>query len=889
MVTGRRFGVYELQDLLGAGGMGEVYRARDTRLGRDVAIKILPPAFIDDPDRRARFEREAHVLATLNHPHIGAIYGLEECDGRRALVLELVEGETLSEWIARARSQKDLSRHVTDSLTLARQIAEALDAAHDKGVIHRDLKPANIRITSEGLVKVLDFGLAKAAGEDNAGPDLTHSPTVALGHTRDGMILGTAAYMSPEQARGKPVDKRTDIWAFGCVLYEMLTGRVAFAGDTASDTIAAILDREPPWSALPPTTPLPIRRLLLRCVDKDLKGRLRDIGDARSEIADVLSGATMSTAEAVVPPVRPTSVRWRERLLWAVGALIAVAGTVWVSRAVPFENSVNIWAPPTRSPASLAISPDGRMLVYEGTTDGVSRLWLRVVKRASGATPPLDAEPLAETEDGSFPFWSPDSQVVYFFARGRLNQIDIATRLVRDLAPASATPLGGTASRDGTILFSPNVSGGIVRISEQGGDPVPVRNEGSVPQFLPDGRRYLFLLTTKASTSGAYVGGEPGIERPRLLDTGTALVSAPPDHVLFVRDGTLFAQRIDPDRLTLAEKPTVVADRVLVSSDGFMPAVSVSAEGSIVVRRGSTGVQSQLVWFDRNGNEIERIKDFGGSSPSLSPDGRFVVVSRPGNGFAGVAVLDTATGAFSWVNAFRSNSPLWLRGDDMVYSLINKTPSVDLFIKPVTSEGIGRPLLETDTNKTANDWSRDRRYLLYRNNDPKTRFDIMALRFDTSGRPGKPFPVVHTSAEEREAQFSPDADWIAYQSNRSGSYEIYIERFPDPASASAVARSPRPVLVSRGGGTQVRWRHDGRELFYIAPDGMLMAVPMRFDSSGPVPETPVRLFASRVNPASQTIGRQEYIVSEDGKKFLISIPAETTSAISLIQNWKPEP
>ena len=436
LLTGRHIGVYQLKTLLGAGGMGEVYRARDTKLGRDVAIKILPRVFTSDPERLARFEREARMLASLNHPHIGAIYGLEDADGVRALVLELIEGETLADRIRRGPLP------VAAALTIARQIADALDTAHEKGIVHRDLKPANIKVTPDGVVKVLDFGLAKAATGHGSSLDLSQSPTVSAGGTREGIIIGTAAYMSPDQARGKPVDKRTDIWAFGCVLYEMLTGRVPFPGKTISDTVAAVLGQEPDWHALPAATPAAIRRLLGRCLQKDLKIRLRDIADARLEI-DETGSESLSPGPALAP------LRLTERLAWlatvGVLALVVAAMATWAVRPAPPPPEVHleINTPPVSDPealSSLAISPDGRTLVFVAPVEGEPQLWARQLDS-------VEARPIPGTSDAASPFWSQDSRSVAFYANGALKRIDLAGGLVRALTQAPVG-VGGAWNRE---------------------------------------------------------------------------------------------------------------------------------------------------------------------------------------------------------------------------------------------------------------------------------------------------------------------------------------------------------------------------------------------------------------------------------------------------------
>ncbi len=441
---------------IGVGGMGEVYRARDTKLGRDVAIKILPSAFSSDPDRLARFEREARVLASLNHPHIGAIYGLEDADGLRALVLELVDGETLAERIARG----PLRLH--DTLAIARQIADALEAAHEKGIIHRDLKPANIKITSDGTVKVLDFGLARVTAGDVGTADLTQSPTITVGGTREGVILGTASYMSPEQARGRPADKRADVWAFGIVLYEMLTGRAAFEGETVSDVLAKVIEREPDWSALPASTPVRLRELLRRCARKDPKTRLQAIGDARIQIEELIGGAPDESVATVVMQPR---ARRRARFAWIVAALslatarlLAVPASLYLFRAVPdpLPTRFEINTPPTSDPVSFALSHDGRQLAFVAMAEGTPRLWVRPLDQVT-------ARPLAGTEGARYPFWKPDGRAIGFFADGKLKRIDLGSGALEDLADAP-NGRGGTWNSDDVVVFAPSGYGVLMRV-----------------------------------------------------------------------------------------------------------------------------------------------------------------------------------------------------------------------------------------------------------------------------------------------------------------------------------------------------------------------------------------------------------------------------------------
>ncbi|HEV8132810.1 MAG TPA: protein kinase, partial [Acidobacteriota bacterium] len=525
---GTRLGAYEILSLLGAGGMGEVYRARDSKLGREIAIKVLPEAFTRDPERLARFEREARLLASLNHPNIGSIYGLEESNGTRFLVLELVPGETLADLIS-PQSRTPPSRgadrpsgrvgewesgrisrgfEIDEALRVCLQIAEAVEAAHEKGIIHRDLKPANVKVTPEGKVKVLDFGLAKAFAPDESSPSISLSPTLTLQSLREGVILGTAAYMSPEQARGKPLDKRTDIWSFGCVLYECLAGRQAFTGETVTDIIAAIVKNDPEWALLPATTPPNIQLLLRRCLQKDRNIRLHDIADARIEIDEALKAPSPALPLSPSPaPPEASSVR-----LWmAVSALLAMIvvalalAVVYLSRPGEETGAIRSYVlPPEKSSffsiggigaGPVAVSPDGRRITFVALTEGKRQLWVR----------PLDAlaaQPLAGTEDASYPFWSADSQYIGFFTGGKLKKINASGGPAQTLCDA---PIGrgGTWNRDGTILFAPNAAGSLYRVSAAGGAASAVtkvnesRGERAhrFPCFLPDGRHFLYIDT----------------------------------------------------------------------------------------------------------------------------------------------------------------------------------------------------------------------------------------------------------------------------------------------------------------------------------------------------------------------------------------------------------
>jgi eukaryotic-like serine/threonine-protein kinase len=882
VLTGRRLGAYQILAPLGAGGMGDVYRARDMRLGREVAIKILPRAFTADTDRLARFEREARMLASLNHPHIAAIYGIEDAPTEtsvpvRALILELIEGETLAERIARAG--KGLP--ITEALDIARQIAEALDAAHEKGIVHRDLKPANIKITPDGVVKVLDFGLAKATTGDGSTPDLTHSPTVTVGGTRDGIILGTAAYMSPEQARGQAVDKRTDIWAFGCVLYEMLTGRLAFSGDTVSDTIAAILERQPDWSALPATTRAGVRRLIQRCFEKDPKRRLRDVADATTDLDEADVAAT--------PAIAALSYRGYVQWLVALSAALAVFAALFGIRAFrsappPAEVRLEMATLPTPDPISLAISPDGQKVVFAATSNGRPRLWLRSLSAAS-------AVPLEGTDGGFYPFWSPDSKSIGFFANGELERIDLDGGLVRVLANAP-NPVGGTWNREGTILFTPNYAGPIFQISATGGGAAALpqfeakRGTQRFPLFLPDGRHFLYYVPAGAEPRGVYVGQLDGTTNVHLLDADAPAVYAPVSrHLLFVRQGKLMAEEFDPAELALSGNPFPIADQVVTDGLPTSVALSSSAAGPVVYRAGVGRAQRQYIWFDRTGKEIGTVgepNDAGPGNPALSPDSRRVATNRTIDGNTDIWILDLGR---DLLNRFTFDMaadavPRWSPDGNQIVFTSNRTGVYDLYLKPANGSGTEELLLATSQNKAPADWSPDGGFILYRTPGLSTGFDLWALPIHGDR---KPFPVAQTNFEERDGQFSPDGKWIAYQSNESGRVEIVIQSFPSPGSK---------LQVSREGGAQIRWRADGKELFYIALDGRLMAVPIQFalDGRSVNAGTPVPLFATRVGGAVQASNPQQYVASPDGQRFLMNtLPEEgNASPITVILNWHPE-
>jgi Tol biopolymer transport system component len=874
---GTRLGPYEVGVPIGAGGMGEVYRATDTNLKRPVAVKVLPPAVATTAGNLARFQREAEVLALLNHPNIASIYGLERTDGAAALVMELVEGPTLADRIARAPIP------VEEALSIAKQIAEALEAAHEQGIIHRDLKPANVKVRPDGVVKVLDFGLAKAFEPAGAlSTRVIDSPTItAPALTGIGALLGTAAYMSPEQASGKVVDKRTDIWAFGCVVYEMLTGRRAFPGDEVSNVLASVLTREPDWSLLPAGLSSVRISCIKRCLHKDRKQRIRDIGDVLLAVDGAFDTEVLSAARRV----RDARRRW----LPAVGlAIVTVVAAVQTARLWRFSGSVSpefefrleiVTPPPPTSgltgPRSLAISPDGSKVVFTALVERQVRLWLRSLDSSIARSVP-------GTEAAVLPFWAPDSRSVGFFANGQLKRLDVVGGTIRTLASAPFG-LGGAWNTDGTIVFAPIFSGPLHRISAEGGEPAVLtqlaagQRSHRTPQFLPDGRRFLFVADGPDGTS-IHVGDLDGSPTRRLVDAELADVHYPSSRLLFLRQGTLFSQQLD-ESVTLTGNPQPLAEQVA--------AMAASRAGPIIYRTLGRAGRRQFVWMDRKGNEITRVggprEEQDPGDLAMSPDGRYVALQRSVDGNADIWLLETARGVLSRfttepvANYSGRFSP---DGKRVSYSS-SRSGVLDLYAKSASGDGNEELLLATPQNKSPSDWSPDGRFLLFRSVDPVTSHDLWALPLD--GR-RQPFPVVRTNFVEAFGQFSPDGRWIAYQSDETGREEVYVQPFPGPG----------PKLhISTQGGAQMRWRRDGKEMFYLALDGRMMAVQMRSTHGGARLEAsePEPLFTARVGEIVplQSGYLLSYVVSPDGQRFLMNEIVEEPAAmpVTVLLNWKP--
>lgn len=876
-----RIGPYEVTGTLGRGGMGEVYRARDSRLNRDVAVKVLPAALERDPERLARFTREAQILAALNHPNIAMLFGLEDSQKGRALVMELVEGPTLAGRIQQGAIPLD------EAVPLALQIAQAFEYAHGRGVVHRDLKPANVKITPEGRVKVLDFGLAKAlSSEPERSSDPSNSPTMTMGMTAGmtaaGVIMGTAGYMSPEQAKGKSADHRADIWAFGVVLAEMLTGKPLYAGETAGEIMASIIKDQPSLAQLPAATPPGIRYLIERCLHKDPQQRLQHMGEARI----ILENPERHGANLQIS-AQPQPVGARSRLAlvlpWVLaGALAVAAGTlafVHFREHAQVESSLRfqIPAPGKSAIGPFRISPGGRDLVFIAGT----KLWLRPLDS-------LESKALEGTDGASYPFWSPDSENIGFFAQGKLKRIPRSGGLVQTLCDAPSAR-GGTWNREGVIVFSPGPNAPLFRVMETGGTSSPVGRLVSgfggyrFPEFLPDGQHFLYLAQAdKVEENGIYLGALDGTAARLLPNFSNAIFAPGPTgvgkgHLLFRQSGTLMALPFDPDHLKPIGDAVPVAERIglaAYANTGF-GAFSVASDGTLVIGSGLAGNQ-QVVWVDRQGKTLSVVTEasldssIAGSSLDLSPDGRTLafVTGNPEESTIWLQALSGGTPTrFSFAPG-RNGYPIWSPdGSRILYGHQNQSGYLTAtVVKPSNGAAKEEVLLPeravSGVNQFPYDWSRDGKWVLFRNDAPTPNIWMFPV-----GADGKPVPFVQGSSAETEARFSPDGKFVVYQSDESGLLQVYVQRMPPNGSK---------WQVSKSGGQTPRWR--GSEIFYISPDQKLMAAPVKTEPTF-VSGTPEPLFA--------TSG--PYAPASDGKHFVVAMPATNSAQLpplTVITHWQ---
>jgi Tol biopolymer transport system component len=881
---GTRLGSLEIMALLGKGGMGEVYRARDTKLKREVAIKILPEQFSRDRDRVSRFQREAEVLASLNQPNIAAIYDLQEADGAQFLVLELVEGETLADRIARGPVP------VEEALNIAKSICEALEAAHEKGIVHRDLKPANVKITPEGNVKVLDFGLAKAMEGVPTSSTLSHSPTM-LSATMSGAIIGTAAYMSPEQARGRTVDKRADIWAFGCVLYEMLTRKQAFRGEDVTDILTSIVKGEPDWEALPADVPANIRTLLRRCFQKDLKKRTRDAGDVGIEIDETLSAPARPASDS--PATIP--VLGRGGFFVAIGSLLLVGlvtgFVVWHWKPVPPGpvSRFTITLPRGQRLAGLdgtaiTFSPDGKRFAYVATTGGPQRLYLRDMDS-------LEVKPLVGTEGAVSPFFSPDGQWVGFFTIDKLKKISTSGGPPVTLARVSEFGRGGSWGTDGNIVFASRFDSELSLVSAAGGGAVQSitnvdrsKGEGSHrwPHHLPGTSALLFTVGTGGSWDDARIEifNPKAGERRVLIEGGSDARYVLTRHLVFVRAGTLMAVPFDLQRLEVRGSPAPFVEGVLPSPDKTGSAhATISDSGSLAYISGDARVSERtLVWVDRKGTqELLPLPPQSYRRPRVSPDGRRVTLDIDQGNKQDVWIYELLRGTLTRLTSRGSNFfPEWSSDGKKVTFGSDTAGAEGVFWKNADGSGSEEPVW-TSPNKELgsglpSSWSPDGQILMMTEFDPGTGLDI--LTFSLKTRQSRPF--LRTPFNEGNPAFSRDGLWIAYQSDESGRDEIYVQPFPGPGSK---------VQVSTEGGTEPAWSRDGRELFYRDGDKM-RAVETKtkptFQASKP------QVLFERPYLSNFVLS---YDVSSDDRRFLmIKENEQVTSAttVNVVLNWLRE-
>jgi Tol biopolymer transport system component len=868
---GTRLGPYEVTAQIGAGGMGEVCRARDTRLNREVALKMLPAAFATAPDRMTRFQREAQLLAALNHPNIAAIYGLEEAGTVRAIVMELVEGHTLTGPMP-----------VADALPIAKQIAEALDYAHDRGIIHRDLKPANVKVTRDGSVKVLDFGLAKAMDDTTDAAFTAHatmSPTLSLAATQAGLILGTAAYMAPEQAKGKPVDRRADVWAFGVVLYEMLTGTRMFGGDSVPETLASVMKDQIALKDLPADTPASIRRLLTRCLQRDPRRRLQSIGEARIAIEDAIAGVAEESDTTRPAPVTMPWSRW----LWAAAGFIVALGAAlaWTgTRPAPPPPAVTQFTiPPPEGTVftvagpnapHVAVSPDGRYIAFIADQTGQERaVWVRALDSPT-------ARRLDRTEGAAFPFWSPDSRHIAYFAGGKLMRVAVAGGAPITICDSPAGEGGAwtdSADGDGVIVFAPTSSSPLSRVLARGGTATPVTTLASgeqghsFPHFLPDGQRFLYWV--RGPKPGIYVQSLGSNERAFVVAAPGRGQYAPP-FLLYMRDNTLLAHRWNLDTLALEGEPFTLAEEVRAGGANGRNAFSVSASGLLVYRGGNSVFQiASYTRQGKSGEVVVPLTDQGGFA--LSPNDGYLVVSQGLADNRDLWLKDLTTGVLGRLTSapgFEHN-PVWSPDSRRIAYGNSQRDTVRWY---QTVMGSGKHTVISSNNPAAlKDWTPDGR-LVFRVGTGTVGM-VAAPEEGGALSEKSQTTLLNESYYVDQVRVSPNGKWVAYTSFESTRPNIWVAAFPSFTDRRQISTSAA---------MQPAWRADGRELFFLAVDQKLMSIAVD-------PET---LRTGRVEPLFQTqapatTGVYMFAPTRDGQRFYVREPqgSDAIEQLNVVMNW----
>ena len=881
LAQGTRLGPYEILAPVGAGGMGEVYRARDTRLERTVAVKVLPAHLSRSEEIRQRFEREARAISSLSHPHICALYDVGNQDGTEYLVMEFLEGETLTDRLSRGPlPSEQVLRYGID-------IADALDRAHRQGIVHRDLKPGNVMLTKSG-VKLVDFGLARMAASIPGNSSISILQTQAgMNLTQEGTILGTFQYMSPEQLEGKEADARSDIFAFGAVLYEMATGQKAFSGKSQASLIASILSAEPPAiSTIQPMTPPALDRVVKTCLAKDPDDRWQTAHDVMLQLKWIAEGGS----QAGVPAPLVARRKSRERLAWAVAAVLALATIALAALEIarPRAASARIVRssilPPEKTAFHLisdgagppALSPDGQQIAFTARdSSGKALLWVRSLDS-------LAARPLPGTEDAMYPFWSPDGRHIGFFAGSKLKTIEASGGPALALCDA-ADGRGGTWNKDGIILFEPHFREPIFRVAATGGKPTPVtkldesRRETThrYPFFLPDGKRFLYeaashSVSTDSELHAIYLGSLDG-KPPKLVVNARSKPLYAAGHLLFVRQKTLMAQPFDAKSLTLSGEPFPVVGNVQEDPGFFTAVFTVSDNGVLAYQEGGgSGDQAQLTWFDRSGKKLEAVGPQGNLwNPRISHDGRRAVFTMGDPGDLWVEDLSRNVPTRLTFDPADDNNAVWSADDSRLLFLSLRSGGGDIYGKPSSGTGADERLVSSASVKDPSSVSPDGRWLLMSVLNPKTKWDIELLSLPDR----KVTDFLKTDFDELQGEFSPDGRWVAYSCNESGRHEVYVQPFPGPGGK---------WQISSAGGTNPVWRRDGKELFYLASDRKMMSVPVRIGAAFEA-ESPRPLFDVRVKSDPD----RHFDVTADGQRFLITLPLgdETSPPITLVQNW----